>query len=35
MAKAGILYSHVAKAAAQLAASGKNPTVDTEREAMC
>lgn len=34
MARAGILYSHVAKAAAQLAASGKNPTVDTVREAM-
>lgn len=34
MARAGILYSHVAKAAAQLAAAGKNPTVDTVREAM-
>ena len=34
MARAGILYSHVAKAAAQLAASGKNPTVDAVREAM-
>ena len=29
MARAGVLYSHVAKAAAQLAAAGKNPTVDT------
>lgn len=34
MARAGILYSHVAKAAAQMAAAGKNPTVDTVREAM-
>ncbi len=34
MARAGILYSHVATAAAQLAAAGKNPTVDTVREAM-
>lgn len=34
MARAGVLYSHVAKAAAQLAAAGKNPTVDTVREAM-
>lgn len=34
MARAGILYSHVAKAAVQLAAAGKNPTVDTVREAM-
>ena len=34
MARAGILYSHVAKAAAQLTAVGKNPTVDTVREAM-
>ncbi len=34
MARAGILYSHVAKAAAQLAAAGKNPTVDTVREPM-
>lgn len=32
MARAGILYSHVAKAAAQLAAAGKNPTVDSVRE---
>lgn len=31
MARAGILYSHVAKAAATLAAAGKNPTVDTVR----
>ena len=31
MARAGILYSHVAKAAAALAADGKNPTVDTIR----
>jgi hypothetical protein len=34
MARAGVLYSHVAKAAAQLAAAGKNPTVDTVREAI-
>ncbi|MFC5475600.1 DNA-binding protein [Paraherbaspirillum soli] len=34
MARAGILYSHVAKAAAQLAADGKNPTVDSVREAL-
>lgn len=34
MARAGVLYSHVAKAAAQLAAAGKNPTVDTVRAAM-
>ena len=34
MARAGILYSHVAKAASQLAAAGKNPTVDTVREAL-
>lgn len=32
MARAGILYSHVAKAATQLAAAGKNPTVDSVRE---
>lgn len=32
MARAGILYSHVANAAAQLAAAGKNPTVDSVRE---
>lgn len=34
MARAGILYSQVAKAAAQLAAEGKNPTVDNVREAL-
>lgn len=34
MARAGVLYSHVAKAAVQLTAAGKNPTVDTVREAM-
>lgn len=34
MARPGILYSHVAKAAAQLTAAGKNPTVDTVREAL-
>lgn len=34
MARAGVMYSHVAKAAAQLAAAGKTPTVDTVREAM-
>lgn len=34
MARAGILYSHVAAAAAQLAADGKNPTVDTIRTAL-
>lgn len=34
MARAGILYSHVAQAAARLAAEGKNPTVDTVREAL-
>ena len=34
MARAGVLYSHVAKAAAQLTAVGKNPTVDTVREAI-
>jgi len=34
MARAGILYSHVAKAAAQLAAAGTNPTVDTVRAAL-
>ncbi|WP_169728165.1 DNA-binding protein, partial [Massilia alkalitolerans] len=34
MARAGILYSHVAKAAAQLTAAGKNATVDTVREAL-
>ncbi len=34
MARAGILYSDVAKAAAQIAADGKNPTVDGVREAL-
>ena len=34
MARAGVLYSHVAKAAAQLTAVGKNPTVDTVPDAM-
>jgi chromosome segregation ATPase len=34
MARAGILYSQVAKAAAKLAAAGKNPTVDSVREAL-
>lgn len=34
MARAGILYSHVAQAAAQLAADGKNPTVDSVRETL-
>jgi len=34
MARAGILYSHVAQAAAQLAGAGKNPTVDSVREAL-
>lgn len=34
MARAGILYSDVAKAAAKLAADGKNPTVDSVREAL-
>jgi len=34
MARAGIVYSHVAKAAAQLTAAGKNATVDTVREAL-
>ncbi|MDQ1811999.1 DNA-binding protein [Massilia sp. CCM 9210] len=34
MARAGILYSHVAAAAAGLAADNKNPTVDTVREAL-
>ncbi len=34
MARAGILYSQVARAAAQLAADGKNPTVDSVREAL-
>src|SRR5437868_11897316 len=34
MARAGILYSHVAQAAAKLATEGKNPTVDNVREAL-
>ncbi|WP_413460531.1 DNA-binding protein [Herbaspirillum huttiense] len=34
MARAGILYSQVAKAASQLAAAGKAPTIDTVREAL-
>lgn len=34
MARAGILYSHVAAAAAKLVGDGKNPTVDTVREAL-
>lgn len=34
MARAGILYSHVALAAAKLVAAGKNPTVDTVRVAL-
>jgi len=34
MGRAGILFSHVAKAAAQLVANGKNPTVDSVREAL-
>ena len=34
MARAGILYSDVAKAASQLTDSGKSPTVDTVRDAM-
>ncbi len=34
MARAGILYSHVASAAVKLAANGKNPTVDNVREAL-
>lgn len=34
MARSGILYSQVAKAAAQLAATGTNPTVDTVRAAL-
>lgn len=34
MARSGILYSHVAKAAASLAAAGTNPTVDTVRAAL-
>lgn len=34
MARAGILYSSVAHAAAQLSAAGKNPTVDAVRDAL-
>lgn len=34
MARAGILYSHVAKAAAKLVSDEKNPTVDNVRAAM-
>ncbi len=34
MARAGILYSHVAQVAAKLIAAGKNPTVDNVREAL-
>lgn len=34
MARAGVLYSQVARAAASLTADGKNPTVDTVRAAM-
>ena len=34
MARAGILYSQVAKAAAKLAAEGRTPTVDTVRDAL-
>lgn len=34
MARAGILYSQVANAAARLAAAGTNPTVDTVRAAL-
>lgn len=34
MARAGILYSQVAKAAAQLTQAGKTPTIDTVREAL-
>ncbi|MEO5933364.1 MAG: DNA-binding protein [Duganella sp.] len=34
MARAGILYSQVAKVAAQLAVAGTNPTVDTVRAAL-
>lgn len=34
MARAGITYSEVARAAARLSADGKNPTVDTVREAL-
>ncbi len=34
MARAGILYSHVVKAAEKVLADGKNPTVDSVREAL-
>lgn len=34
MGRAGILFSHVAKVAANLVADGKNPTVDNVREAL-
>ena len=34
MARAGILYSHVVKAASKLIEDGKNPTVDNLREAL-
>ncbi|MEC5161341.1 MULTISPECIES: DNA-binding protein [unclassified Janthinobacterium] len=34
MARIGILYSHVMKAAEKVAAEGKNPTVDSVREAL-
>ena len=34
MGRAGILFSHVAKAAAKLVDGGKNPTVDSVREAL-
>lgn len=34
MGRAGILFSHVAKAAAKLVVEGKNPTVDNVREAL-
>ena len=34
MARAGILFSQVAQAASQLAAQGKNPTIDTVRDAL-
>ncbi|MCP3656829.1 MAG: hypothetical protein GY734_07650 [Herbaspirillum sp.] len=34
MARAGIIYSQVARAAAQLTQAGKTPTIDTVREAL-
>jgi chromosome segregation ATPase len=34
MARAGVLYSHVAQAATKLVEDGRNPTVDTVREAL-